>query len=109
MKIYIAGPISKNPSYKEQFGAYQRELEARGHIVLNPARLPQGMMAGDYMRICFSMLEVADAVVFLPNYGESSGALLEMDWCAYVHKLQFYPPSLESLRRSGLVDCYEQA
>jgi hypothetical protein len=40
----------------------------------------------DYMRICFAMIDVADAVVFLPDAAESAGARLEMAYCEYIEK-----------------------
>ena len=54
--------------------------------MLNPAELPEGMDQADYMRICFAMIDVADAVVFLPDAAESAGARLEMAYCEYIEK-----------------------
>ena len=41
MIVYISGPISNNPNYLIDFADAQRELEARGHEVINPAMLSQ--------------------------------------------------------------------
>ena len=54
--------------------------------MLNPAELPEGMAPADYMRICFAVIDVADAVVFLPDAAESAGARLEKAYCEYVGK-----------------------
>lgn len=35
MKIYLAGKISGNPNYKEEFDRHAIAYEAEGHIVLN--------------------------------------------------------------------------
>lgn len=86
MKIYIAGKITGDPDYRAKFADAQRQIEAQGHIVLNPATLPEGMEPKDYMRICFAMIDVADAVVFLPDAAESAGARLEMAYCEYIEK-----------------------
>lgn len=86
MKIYIAGKITGDPDYRAKFADAQRQIEAQGHIVLNPATLPDGMEPKDYMRICFAMIDVADAVVFLPDAAESAGARLEMAYCEYIEK-----------------------
>lgn len=86
MKIYIAGKISGDGNYREKFRRAAELLEGQGHIVLNPAGLPEGMAPADYMRICFAMMETADEVVFLPDYCDSKGAMLEYQWCRYVGK-----------------------
>lgn len=61
MKVYIAGKITGDPNYKGKFAAEAEKIRAAGHIALNPAELPEGMEPGDYMRICFAMIDVADA------------------------------------------------
>ena len=86
MKIYIAGKITEDPGYRDKFAAAERQLGGQGHTVLNPAELPEGMAPADYMRICFAMIDVADAVVFLPDAAESAGARLEMADCEYIEK-----------------------
>ena len=58
------------------FAAAEIQLGGQGHTVLNHAKLPEGMAPADYMRICFAMIDVADAVVFLPDAAESAGARL---------------------------------
>ena len=85
-KVYIAGKITGDPEYREKFRWKKTLLEAEGHIVLNPAELPVGMEPKDYMRICFSMMEVADEVHFLQDWRLSKGATLEFAWCSYVGK-----------------------
>lgn len=85
-KVYIAGKITGDSEYREKFRKAQRELEAEGFIVLNPAELPEGMQPSDYMRICFAMMDCADIVAFLPDYSQSRGARLEFDWCQYTGK-----------------------
>ena len=86
MKIYIAGKITGDDNYKSKFTAVQKALELEGHIVLNPAVLPQGMNNKDYMRICFAMIDTADVVHFLPDSKDSRGAQLERQYCCYTNK-----------------------
>ena len=57
-----------------------------GHIVLNPATAPEGLRPVDYMRLCFAMMETADVVLFMKDYQDSRGAMLEWAWCQYVGK-----------------------
>lgn len=86
MKVYIAGKITGDPKYPEKFWRVEVDLERQGHIVLNPAMLPEGMAPADYMRICFAMIDCADLVAFLPDWKESRGACLEYEYCKYVGK-----------------------
>lgn len=50
-------------------------------MVLNPAILPAGLEERDYMQITLAMLNAADLAVFLPDYQESRGAMIEWEWC----------------------------
>lgn len=86
MKVYIAGKISGCENYKEVFESEKRRIEGLGHIVLNPASLPEGMRPGDYMKICFAMIDVADEVFMIKGWEESKGANLELSYCIYCGK-----------------------
>lgn len=86
-KIYIAGKITSDPNYKDKFASMESELlKIPGTTVINPAALPTGLEPADYARICFAMIDSSDIVVFDPDYKESSGALLEMQYCRYIKK-----------------------
>ena len=80
MKIYIAGKITGDNDYKAKFWEAAEKLEALGHVVLNPAILPAGLAEQDYMQIALAMLNAADLAVFLPDYQESAGAMIEWAW-----------------------------
>lgn len=89
MKIYIACQINGNKNYLQQF--YEAETKIMDKLgdsaaVLNPAHLPEGMTSGEYMRICFAMIDCADTLVLLPNAILSKGALLEAQYANYVGK-----------------------
>ena len=86
MKVYIAGKITGDTGYHYHFHKAEAELYKRGDIPINQAALPEGMTPADYMRICFAMIDVADAVVFLPDAAESAGARLERAYCEYIGK-----------------------
>lgn len=77
MKIYLAGKITGDRDYRAKFAAAAEKITAQGHIVLNPAELPEGMQQQDYMRICIAMMDCAEAVAFLPDWAESRGARAE--------------------------------
>lgn len=88
MKIYIAGKITGDPDYRAKFAETADALREAGaaDVILNPAELPEGMTPGDYMRICFAMIDTADEVVFLPGWPASAGASVERVYCAYIGK-----------------------
>jgi nucleoside 2-deoxyribosyltransferase len=75
MKIYIAGPITGKLEYKREFKQRERILKTKGHIVLNPAFLPDGLK--DYMPTCKAMIDQSDAVYFMTGWRDSVGATEE--------------------------------
>lgn len=86
MKVYLAGKITGDPEYQKKFQAAKEQMEKEGHIVLNPAELPEGMSAADYMRVCIAMIDTADIIAFLPSWKISGGAKIERDLCRYIGK-----------------------
>lgn len=88
IKAYIAGKITGNELYKIQFADLAEWIEAvyPKVKVINPAVLPQGMSNSDYARICFSMIDSADIVVFGNGIADSRGAQLELEYCDYTDK-----------------------
>lgn len=80
MKVYIAGPITGNKQYREQFEAIAFALESAGHIAMNPAILPEGFEHHEYMNICREMVKCCEAVVVLEGWTKSTGALMEINW-----------------------------
>ena len=86
MKIYLSGKITGDKHYKTKFRTAEKKLKAAGHVVISPATLPAGLTMADYMRACFAMMEAADIILFLSDYQESKGAMLEWQWCQYVGK-----------------------
>lgn len=96
--VYIAGPITGVDKYWEAFEKAEDDIAGKGYTVLTPTRLPQGMTKAQYMRICFAMIDSADAVYFLPGWANSDGAYLEMKYCEYTGKPHvFYQNHLEEV------------
>lgn len=100
MKIYIAGKITGNPDYKKQFDEAEKALREEGHIVMNPAILPLGFEHHEYMQICYSMIAVCEAVVFLHNWSDSVGANMEQDYATRNKKEIFYYEHKKPMRRA---------
>lgn len=90
MKVYIAGPITNDPNYKDKFYDAEMALRYEGHTILNPSELPRGLTNADYMRIDLAMIDVADIVAFLPGWEKSQGASLEHAYCQYTGKQTLY-------------------
>lgn len=90
MKFYIAGKITGDSDYRMKFTKAELEINKKGHVVLNPAVLPEGMRPEDYMRICFAMLDCADVAYFLDDFEQSEGAKLELRHCEYTGKPILY-------------------
>lgn len=86
--VYIAGPITGVPDYKEKFAAAEKRWSETGlFAVLNPATLPAGMKPAQYMSICLPMLLSADLVLFLSGWENSGGAKIERALAEYTGKL----------------------
>jgi len=91
MKVYIAGPITGHFDYRDKFRNAERVLREKGHIVINPAMLPDGL--GDtqaYLRICFPMIDTCDAVYFLFGWTDNVGANEEWEYAKERGKKIFY-------------------
>ena len=86
MKIYISGPITGCEDYEKKFAEAEKALKAQGHIVINPAFLPEGLGDCDtYMDICFPMIYVCDIVVLLEGWEKSFECCREWGY-AYANK-----------------------
>jgi hypothetical protein len=90
LKVYIAGKITGFDEYQERFAEAEKRLREEGALPMNPAVLPPGYTWGEYMHICFSMIDVCDAVYFLDNFADSAGAMKEFNYAATKNKLLLY-------------------
>jgi hypothetical protein len=72
MKVYIAGPMTRYKDLnKPVFIEASISLMDMGYVVLNPAILPEGLIKGEYMDICFAMLRSANAIYLFEVYENS--------------------------------------
>lgn len=82
MTIYISGPITKNPDYKQDFMNAEAELNRMFHHkadIINPVFLTT-VKNGSwefYMRVCLKALADCDTIFMLKGWRRSKGARLE--------------------------------
>lgn len=79
-KIYVAGKITGRPEYKTEFMDTETFLTAMGFKVMNPSIMPEGFEQSDYLHVCTAMIDVCDAVYFLPTWIDSKGSHYEMGY-----------------------------
>ena len=90
MRIYIAGKVTGDLNYKAKFAEAENKLKAMGHIVMNPAILPDGLGGyEEYMPICFAMINACDAIYLLSDWDKSKGAKEELDYGTSKGKIVF--------------------
>jgi nucleoside 2-deoxyribosyltransferase len=81
MTVYLSGRMTGLPDFgREQFNDAEAVLRKYGYKVLNPACLPTDLEGTKYMPICLAMLQQADAIVMLPGWERSKGALFEWQY-----------------------------
>lgn len=77
MRIYISGPITNVDDYKEKFATAEQYLKLKypNAEIINPTMivLPESCTHEDYMKIDFMLLDLADAVYFMPGWDLSKG------------------------------------
>lgn len=88
MIVYIAGPITGHLYYRERFNKAEKALLEMGHITINPAYLPSGLI--DYMTICKAMVQQSDAIFLLTGWDDSVGATEEFEYAKILGKKIFY-------------------
>jgi hypothetical protein len=86
MKIYVAGKITglDRNEVEMKFSKAKVQLIKAGHSVFIPTVLPvyEDVQHEDYLHICYSMIDVCNAVYMLDNWRESIGARKELQYAS---------------------------
>jgi nucleoside 2-deoxyribosyltransferase len=80
LRLYICGPISRNPAYLKEFKFVEDALIDAGHTVCNPTTLtfPNDSTWVDYMKKDLIELLQCDGVAIIHTNQPSKGQALEM-------------------------------
>lgn len=93
MRIYISGAITGTKDYLERFMKAERELEAKGYTIINPARvmdqLPE-MKYEEYMSISLMLLDMSDAIYMMKGWKDSKGANREYGYAIAKGKTMYF-------------------
>lgn len=92
MRLYLSGPITKDPNYERKFQNAAAKLRAKGYKeIINPAELTKVIGAGftynETMAIDLGILARCDVLVQLPGWESSRGANIEFGYAYVADKL----------------------
>lgn len=97
MRVYIAGAMTGVFKYKEKFIEAEEFVREQGHIVLNPAFLPDGL--ADYYEINKAMIDQCDAIYVLLHSEDSVGTQKEIEYAKATSKQVIYQQGTETKRK----------
>ena len=93
MRIYISGAITGTNDYLERFMKAEKELEAKGYTVINPAKvmdqLPT-MEYEEYMTISLVLLDMSEAIYMMKGWKDSKGANREYGYAIAKGKTMYF-------------------
>lgn len=108
--IFISGGMKGYPDFnRSAFYEAETKLTEAGHVVLNPAWLPDGMEDEQYVAIDTAMLLHADAIYMLDGWNQSRGASAEWHMAERVGKLIYSQDNLSDNKALGISCCREES
>ena len=96
MRIYISGAITNCQNYMQKFVNVERYLleNYSDCEVINPAMinsfLPKSTTHDEYMKMSFTMIDMADAIFMLADWRSSCGASQEYGYALAKDKIILY-------------------
>lgn len=94
MRVYIAGAMTGRFDYKKYFNEAEEFVRSKGHIVLNPSFLPEGL--ADYYKINKAMIDQCDAIYVLLHSENSVGTKKEIEYAKSTCKQVTYQQEAET-------------
>lgn len=101
MKIYLSGPITGVPDFKEKFEAAEAEVKEKTQdwepVIVNPAciKLPAGATHEDYMKVCIFELSKCDTIYMMNGWQNSRGACREYGYALGADMMILHQPKEE--------------
>lgn len=99
MRVYIAGAMTGRFDYKKYFNEAEEFVRSKGHIVLNPSFLPEGL--ADYYKINKAMIDQCDAIYVLLHSENSVGTKKEIEYAKSTCKQVIYQQEAETQRKKS--------
>ena len=99
MKVYIAGQITNNENYIDQFKECEEFLKSKGHAVINPVK-NLGFTYKEYIDMGLTELSKCDTICLLDGYENSNGAMLELMYAETV--------GIRVMHYSQIIECYKK-
>lgn len=89
LTLYLAGPITDFPEFREAFAFAERVVARAGHRSVSPLDIYAGEDWLVAMRLDITELMKVDGIVLLPGWPRSKGARLELTVAAELKKRIF--------------------
>ena len=94
MIVYISGAMRGDDTYMQKFEAAEIDVRDAGHTPINPAKFVSGIRGlsdDQIMEICYSLLDMSDAIYLLPDWSTSYCCNQEVGF-ARAKGLTFFTP-----------------
>ena len=94
MKIYISGAITGTTDYEERFAEVEEKLKTQGYEVINPAKVGSALQENtsheEYMTISFALMDICNAVYFMPGWQQSRGCNQEYGYAIAKNMARYF-------------------